>query len=274
MVGIALSLFILADVAVFLYPTISDYINSFTQSRVVARYADEVAGLDGLEINSILEAAYEYNRGLLRKGNPFEFTAEETGEYRNQLSTSRGVMGILAIDKIDVRLPIYHGTDEGVLQIGLGHIQGTSLPVGGAGTHSFITGHRGLPSSMLLTDLDKLSEDDTFMLYVLGEILTYRVDKISVVEPWEMSVLKIDPGMDYVTLVTCTPYGINTHRLLVRGRRIPNVANAGWYDIYSEARRPDRLMVISLLLVPVLALLILSTTVWYIVTRKSGVVRL
>jgi len=250
------ALFILIDAAVLLYPTASNYFNSLSQSRAVARYFDDTAGINDEHMQALREAAREYNKALLRKANRFQFTAEEEAEYKALLNTGRDVMGILAIDKINVKLPIYHGADEGVLQVGLGHRQGTSLPVGGAGTHTFLTGHRGLPSSTLLTNLDKLGEGDTFVLYVLGEALTYRVDEIQTVLPDEVRSLDIGKDSDYCTLVTCTPYGINSHRLLVRGTRAENAA-AGWDTAFADAKRVDKAFVLLMFLTPALPVLIL-----------------
>ena len=249
-VWILVSLFIIVDVAIALYPYVSDYVNSNSQSRVVAHYFDDVARIDETKTQEILEAAQTYNQTLLRKSDRFIFSEEETTEYNGLLNTGVGVMGVLSIDKINVQLPIYHGSDEGVLQVGLGHMQGTSLPVGGIGTHAFITGHRGLPSSTLLTDLNRIVEGDTFILYVMRETLTYQVDQIQTVLPDEVEALDIDPKMDYCTLVTCTPYGINTHRLLVRGHRIENAAST-WEALGAGARRLDKIRTVALFLIPV-----------------------
>ena len=248
---------IAVDLYALLYPKVSEHINSQSQSRAVVQYFDDVAGMGEENMQESLDAAHEYNRRLLGKANRFKMTDEELAEYNSQLDAGRGTLGTLTIDKIDVRLPIYHGTDEGVLQVGLGHLQGSSLPVGGAGTHAVITGHRGLPSSTLLTDLDRMGIGDTFSLYVMGETLAYQVDNIQTVEPNEVEALDIDPAMDYCTLVTCTPYGINTHRLLVRGRRIEDAGVTGWETLYSDARLLDRGNVVLVFLVPLLPALAL-----------------
>ena len=225
---ITIALFVvifLAGLAVILYPAVSDYINSQKHTRTVDEYLKAVENLSEWDYTELLEAAHEYNRKLLKKPNRFVMTAEDMAEYKSLLDPSRlGVMGMLEIEEIDIYLPIYHGTDEGVLQIGLGHLEGTSLPVGGLGTHAVITGHRGLPSSTLLTSLDRVILGDTFTIKVLGETLIYRVDQITVVEPHETAALAIDLNEDYCTLVTCTPYGINTHRMLVRGYRLDGSA--------------------------------------------------
>ena len=245
-----------------LYPKISGYVNSQNQTRAVIQYFDEVAGMGEENMKALLDAAREYNRNLLANPNRFRMSLEEEADYKKQLDTGRGVIGTLLIDKIDVKLPIYHGTDEGVLQVGLGHLQGSSLPVGGDGTHSFITGHRGLPSSTLLSDLDKMETGDTFALYVLGEMLVYQVDKIQTVEPSEVEALNIERDMDYCTLVTCTPYGINTHRLLVRGQRLENAGNLGWETLYRDARMLDKINLILIALAILLPVLVV-----YIIVR-------
>ena len=221
---------ILIGLSVLLYPRVGKYVNARSQSRVVMQYFDDVAGAEDAETQALLNAARGYNDKLRNNPRRFEFTEEDRLEYEGLLKTGSGAMGVLDIDRINVKLPIYHGTDEGVLQIGIGHLRGSSLPVGGPGTHAIITGHRGVPSSKLLSDLDQLNEGDIFLLYVLGEALTYRVDDIRTVEPDEVRALDIDTDMDYCTLVTCTPYGVNSHRLLVRGRRIENAPDARWED--------------------------------------------
>ena len=257
----ALVLGFLVSVSILLYPTVGSYINSLRQSRAVAQHFDDVEDMDDTEIQAILENAREYNKTLFRKQNRYHFSDQDTAEYKKQLNSGRGVMGVVVIDKIDVRLPIYHGTSEGVLQIGAGHMPGSSLPVGGIGTHAVITGHRGVPSSRLLTDLDKIAEGDVFVLQIFKETLTYQVDQILTVEPEQMEALVIDPDMDCCTLVTCTPYGVNTHRLLVRGHRIENAADAGWEDIGSGTQRLNKTQMLLLLIV--LALPALMTYLFF-----------
>ena len=248
---------VIVTLSVLLYPTLSDYINAQRQSRVVTDYVDEVNNLKDDERHALLDAAHEYNANLLKNPNRYLFTEEDTKAYEQMLDVGSGVMGILEIDKIGVKLSIYHGTSEGVLQVGLGHFQGSSLPVGGLGTHAIITGHRGLPSSKLLTNLDKVKEGDTFTIYVLGETLTYQVDDIKTVEPADVQSLNIERDQDYCTLVTCTPYGINTHRLLVRGHRIPNAPNADWHSLYAGVSLLDLILVILIFMTPVLPFVIL-----------------
>ena len=229
--------------SLLLYPTISDYWNSYHQSKAIASYVDSVENMDEEKLEEMRIAAQEYNRKLLSNNNRFEMTDEEYSEYEKILDVNgTGIMGYVEVPRIDVKIPIYHGTDNEVLQIGVGHIEGTSLPIGGDSTHSAISGHRGLTSSKLFTDIDQLSEGDVFMLYVLGETLTYEVDQIRIVLPDELNDLKIESGEDYCTLITCTPYGVNTHRLLVRGHRIENekvggvvVEDARQYSVLIEA---------------------------------------
>jgi len=211
----------LVGLSVLLYPAVSDYYNSLRHGRAMDEYSTAVKRLSQQDYTELLEAADEYNKRLRQKPNRFILTEEESAEYRSLLNPSGiGIIGLLEIETIDIRLPIYHGTDEGVLQVGLGHLEGTSLPVGGPGTHAVITGHRGLPSSTLLTNLDRMMVGDTFIITVLGEKLIYKVDQMIIVLPHETAELAIIEGEDYCTLVTCTPYGINSHRLLVRGRRV------------------------------------------------------
>ena len=259
----------LITLSVLLYPFVANYVNSRSQTRVVSQYIDDVAAIDDGSRQAILEAAHAYNRDLLRSGRRFNPTQAEKAAYLKQLDAGRGVMGILAIEKIGVSLPIYHGTDEGVLQVGIGHLQGTSLPVGGIGTHAFITGHRGLPSSKLLSNLDRMAEGDTFVLYVMGETLTYMVDDIQTVTPDDVKALEIDPDMDYCTLVTCTPYGVNTHRLLVRGHRVENAAGA-WEMITAGAKRLDKLLIIALFLVPASPVILLCAVIVCVKIYKKG----
>ena len=218
---VILVVLLLAGLSLLLYPTVSDYWNSFHQTRAIASYAETVAELDNTQYDALWEAARHYNEALARRNSAFILSEAQKKEYESLLDVSGlGVMGYVEIPEINCSLPIYHGTEESVLQIAVGHIEWSSLPVGGESSHCVISGHRGLPSAKLFTNLDKLIEGDTFMLRVLDEVLTYEVDQILIVEPQETSPLKIEEGKDYCTLVTCTPYGINSYRLLVRGHRI------------------------------------------------------
>ncbi len=222
-ITLLLVLIALAGVGLIAYPTFADWWNSFHQSRAVASYMEAVTDLDKEQYESILRSAEEYNEKLARKGFMWKLSEEEEKEYFKQLNVNNtGIMGYISIPKANVELPIYHGTDEAVLQIAIGHIEGTSLPVGGENTHCVVSGHRGLPSARLFTDIDKLVEGDHFTMSVLNKTVTYEVDQIRIVEPTDLSDLTLEKGRDYCTLVTCTPYGINSHRLLVRGHRVEN----------------------------------------------------
>lgn len=215
----------IAGLSLLLYPTVSDYWNSFHQSRAIASYVDAVDNTDEQKLDEMRKAAQAYNEKLLSKQDRYEMSDQDKAEYESLLDVSgTGVMGYVEIPSIKVSLPIYHGTDNTILQIGVGHIEGSSLPVGGPSTHCAISGHRGLTSSKLFTDIDQMAEGDIFKLYILGETMTYEVDQIRIVLPDELNDLKIEEGQDYCTLITCTPYGVNSHRLLIRGHRIANDA--------------------------------------------------
>ena len=202
------------------YPTVSNLWNQAHQSRAIATYSKQVEKLDDSENKKMLKAARKYNKSLLKKSDHWKLSKKDKKKYESLLDVSgTGIMGYIEVPKIDCSLPIYHGTDEGALQIAIGHLEGSSLPVGGKSTHCVLSGHRGLPSARLFTDLDQMEEGDIFILNILGRKLAYEVDQIRVVLPEEMSDLEIEEGKDLCTLVTCTPYGINTHRLLVRGHR-------------------------------------------------------
>ncbi len=202
------------------YPTVSNLWNQAHQSSAIATYSKQVEKLDDSENKKMLKAARKYNKSLLKKSDHWKLSKKEKKKYESLLDVSgTGIMGYIEVPKIDCSLPIYHGTDEGALQIAIGHLEGSSLPVGGKNTHCVLSGHRGLPSARLFTDLDQMEEGDIFILNILGRKLAYEVDQIKVVLPEEMSDLEIEEGKDLCTLVTCTPYGINTHRLLVRGHR-------------------------------------------------------
>ena len=242
-----------------LYPTVSDYWNSLHQSRAIASYTESVAQIDNSRYQVFLEEARDYNARLaqLEKVN-WTPTDQELLEYAAILDVSgTGVMCSIEIPKIKVNLPIYHGVEEGVLQIAVGHIPGTTLPVGGESTHCVLSGHRGLPSARLFTDLDKLVVGDTFLIHVLDEILTYEVDQILIVEPYDLSALEITPGEDLVTLVTCTPYGINSHRLLVRGHRIETAKQAKQLRVPADAVQIEPTLVAPVVAAPILLILLL-----------------
>lgn len=222
---IILILVFLVGLSLLLYPTVSNYWNALHQSQAIVEYSQEVEKMDRELYEKLWSEAIQYNKTLTNHPNRFEMTEEEKQEYDKLLNVSgNGIMGYIEIPAIDCFLPIYHGTNEAVLQTSIGHLEGSSLPTGGAGTHCVVSGHRGLPSARLFTDLDKLKEGDRFVLKVLDRTLTYEVDQILTVDPYDLEALAIDPQQDYCTLVTCTPYGINTHRLLVRGRRVEDIA--------------------------------------------------
>lgn len=213
-----------AGLSFLLYPTVSNLWNQAHQSRAIATYTEQVEKLDDSSNKEMLKAARKYNKELLKKADHWKLSKKDKKKYESLLDVSgTGIMGYIEIPKIDCSLPVYHGTDEGALQIAIGHLEGSSLPVGGKSSHCVLSGHRGLPSARLFTDLDQMEEGDTFILNILGHKLAYEVDQIKVILPEEMSDLEIQEGKDLCTLVTCTPYGINTHRLLVRGHRVKYV---------------------------------------------------
>ena len=255
---VILVMILIAGVCLLLYPSVSDYWNSFHQTRAIATYAEEVAGLDEDRYEAVWQAAKEYNAALLQRENHFILTDGQKADYEQQLDVSGvGVMGYVEIPSIKCSLPIYHGTDEAVLQIAVGHLEWSSLPTGGESTHCVLSGHRGLPSARLFTDLDKLETGDVFMLRVLDEVLTYEVDQILIVEPQETQALQIVEGEDYCTLVTCTPYGVNTHRLLVRGHRIENLADSASVRVTADAVQIEPLLVAPVVAIPMLLILLI-----------------
>lgn len=255
---IVLVILLLIGLSLLLYPTVSDYWNSFHQTRAIATYAENVAALDNASYDAIWDAARQYNRNLCSRSNSFLLSEEQKAEYESLLDISGlGVMGYIEIPEIDVSLPIYHGTEDPVLQVAIGHLEWSSLPVGGESTHCVLSGHRGLPSAKLFTNLDKLREGDTFLLRVLDEILTYEVDQILIVEPQDTAALEIVEGQDYCTLVTCTPYGINTHRLLVRGHRIDNIEEVKTVRVTADAVQLEPMLVAPVVAVPMLLILLI-----------------
>lgn len=256
---ILLTVALIIGLCLLLYPTFSDYWNSIHQSHAIATYVESVAQIDNTHYEELLKEAQAYNLELskLEKSNWMP-TDEEYDHYCDVLDVSgTGIMCSIEIPKIKVNLPIYHGTDAGVLQIAIGHIVGSSLPVGGESTHCVVSGHRGLPSARLFTDLDELVVGDTFLINALDEVLTYEVDQILIVEPYDFSALSIEPGEDYFTLVTCTPYGVNTHRLLVRGHRIETEQRAGSIRVPADAVQIEPNLVAPVVAAPMLLLLLL-----------------
>ena len=261
---------LLAGALLLLYPTVSDYWNSFHQSRAIASYAEQVADLDDNTYDQIWADARAYNETLDNSTSRFVMTEEQKKIYEALLNIAdNGVMGYIEIPKIKCNLPIYHGTDEAVLQIAIGHVQGSSLPAGGEGTHCVLSGHRGLPSAKLFSDLDQLTEGDVFLLRVLDETLTYEVDQIRTVLPDELDDLAIEEGKEYCTLVTCTPYGINSHRLLVRGHRVENQASASTIRVTADAMQIEPLLIAPLVAVPMLLVLLVMVLIPHR-TKKKG----
>ncbi len=253
----------MAGIGLLAYPSLADYWNSFHQSRAVMTYAEHVADMQTDEYERFLNSAHEYNSALAETGIKWGLTDEEKTTYNEELNIDgSGIMGYIKIQKIQVTLPLYHGTDEGVLQTSIGHLEGSSLPVGGEGTHCLLSGHRGLPSARLFTDLDQLREGDTFTMTVLNETLTYEVDHIWIVEPEDLSHLQIEEGKDLCTLITCTPYGINTHRLLVRGHRIENADGGAMVTADAIQIRP--IFIAPFLAIPILIILL----IWVLVTTS------
>ena len=256
MTNILLILILIAGLSLLIYPSFSDYWNSFTQSKVIVDYTQQIENLDAEKYDRIISDAVAYNESLIGRRNPYLLSDEQKKEYYELLDiTGIGIMGYIEIPAISVTIPIYHGTSDAVLQIAVGHLDWTSLPVGGESTHCVLSGHRGLPSARLFTDLDKLVVGDIFALRILDEVLTYEVDQILIVEPDETDELLIEEGKDYCTLVTCTPYGINTHRILLRGHRVENVEEAKIIKVTSEAAQIEPLIIAPIVAAPILLVL-------------------
>ena len=242
---IILCITFITGLSLLLYPTVSNYWNGQHQTQAVVDYTQRIEKMDDSDKLYEIGRAVDYNSLLVDNGRRFSPGKEEKEFYNSILSVDdNGMMGYIAIPELRLKLAIYHGVDESVLQVGIGHIEGSSLPVGGSGTHCVLSGHRGLPSAKLFTDIDKLVIGDVFMLHVYDELLTYEVDQILIVEPEDYSALAIEEGKDYCTLVTCTPYGINTHRLLIRGHRIENMTIDGT-RVTSDAIKVNKYLVIA-----------------------------
>lgn len=242
---IAILVFI-TGLSLLLYPTVSNYWNSLHQSRVVANYSDTMAKLSKQDKQAEIDRAIEYNSRLASNGGRFTPSDSELDLYKSLLNADgTGMMGYIMIPKIGVKLAIYHTVDDAVLQVGVGHLEGSSLPVGGSGTHCVLSSHRGLPSAKLFTELDRMKKGDVFYLHVYDQVLAYQVDNIAIVEPNDYGLLEIEEGKDLCTLFTCTPYGINTHRLLVRGHRVENVMDEK--NLTADAARVNPLVVASII---------------------------
>lgn len=254
--GIIFGFIFLIGLSVLLYPAISDYWNSRTQSQAISDYAKTISNMDKDKYDDFFNKAEDYNRRLSELDFPLIHYSKVSGYNETFNINGNGMMGYISIPKISVELPIYHGTSESILNIAAGHLEGTSLPVGGKSTHSVISAHRGLPSAKLFTRLDKLAKGDVFTITMLDETLTYEVDSIIVTLPEDTSELTIKKGEDYCTLLTCTPYGINSHRLLVRGKRIETVNKKTIY-ITADAYQIDSLIVTPVIAIPILIILML-----------------
>lgn len=246
----------LLGLSLLLYPTVSNYWNSFHQSRVVSNYVETVATIENADYDKIWEAAKQYNKELAVNGNKWNLSEQEIQRYEQMLTVDdSGIMGYIEIRKIGCFLPIYHGTDEAVIQVAVGHIEGSSLPTGGKSTHTVLSSHRGLPSAQLFSRLDQMEEGDTFTIRVLDEKLTYKVDQIRIVLPEELDTLYIEEGKDLCTLVTCTPYGVNSHRLLVRGHRVD--VDDSELRVSADAMQLNTKLVATCVAIPILLLLLI-----------------
>ena len=256
---------LVAGAGFLLYPSVANYWNSFHQTRAIMSYSDAVSEMSQEDYTAILDEAKAYNKRLGKIGIHWNLTDAEKEEYSKMLKIDGSdVMGYISIPKIHVKLPMYHGTEEAILQTSIGHLEQTSLPVGGKSSHCSVSGHRGLPSARLFTDLDKLKEGDTWTMNILNETLTYEADQIRIVEPEDLSNLNITAKKDYCTLITCTPYGINTHRLLIRGHRIPNVD--GDANLTADAIQIEPMYIAPFLSIPVLIALF---AIMMVTTRRT-----
>lgn len=256
---IIMIIFFFIGLLTLFYPTLSNYYNEKKQSRMISNYENILNSTNTINFNELKEKAINYNKELNKLKEPL-FNYGNLNNYYDLLNINKdGMMGYLTIDKIKVELPIYHGTSNEVLNSSVGHLEGTSLPIGGPSTHSVLSAHRGLPSAKLFTNLDKLEIGDTFKITILDEVLNYQIDKIMIVKPNNRNNIKIEENKDYVTLLTCTPYGINTHRLLVRGTRIENTKKTTY--ITTEGFKINNLIVVPILTIPIIILLLIITII-------------
>lgn len=259
------TLMILSGLSLLLYPTASDYLNNISRAKDISTYAESVAHTDKDKYQRMWDEAVDYNSRLAQMPTHWRLGEKEKAEYSQILNVSgTGIMSYVEIPKLNCSLPVYHSTNTDVLQIAIGHLEGSSLPVGGRSTHCVLSGHRGLPSAKLFTSLDKLVEGDTFSIRTLDETLSYEVDKISIVLPEETELLQIVPGKDLCTLMTCTPYGVNSHRLLVRGHRIEDT-KAIEMRVTADALQIDPMMVAPVLAMPVVIILFIV-----VITHKKN----
>lgn len=261
-----LILVLIIGLSLMLYPSFSEWWNGRYQSRAINTYSEQIAHIDNEAYKAMWESAKAYNESLLDRSNNFILTEEQKALYDSQLNIDdSGIMGYIEIPCINVTLSVYHSTDDAILQVAVGHLDWTSLPTGGESTHCVLSGHRGLPSAKLFTDLDKLTVGDYFELHILDETLTYEVDQILIVEPEDTKDLLIEEGKDLCTLVTCTPYGINSHRLLVRGHRTDNMEQAQDVRVTADAVIVEKLVVAPFVLAPILLLMLL----WLLIPGRS-----
>lgn len=245
-----------------LYPTVSNFLSNREQKKVIREYSNIVNNMDKEEKEAMYNEAVDYNKKIYENGMIDYSNPDAVQGYNDILDVSgTGIMGYISIPKINVELPIYHGTSDGVLQVAVGHLEGSSLPVGGENTHCVLSGHRGLPSADLFTHLDRLNVHDIFTISVLDKTLVYEIDQIKVVAPGDTQYLQIEDGKDYCTLLTCTPYGINTHRLLVRGVRVADSDDKNNIYVYADAYKIDTKTVTVLMAVPLTLLLLLGMVV-------------
>ena len=264
-IGLILVLMLFVGICGLLYPSVSQYWNTKTQTRAVENYQEILASIRTEDYTAYFEEAHQYNRDLYELNFPLT-DYSKLSNYEEILDISgSGIMGYITIPKIGIELPIYHSIRDEVLNIACGHLEGTSLPIGGENTHCVLSAHRGLPHAKLFTNLDKMELGDTFRLTILDRTVTYQVDQIKVVGPDEYEDIKIIEGGDFCTLLTCTPYGINSHRLLVRGARIENAAPALY--VTSNAYRIDSLVATPVVAAPILLVLLIVLMVKY---RDTG----
>ena len=261
--AIFLTLGFLVGICILLYPAFSDFWNSKTQSRAITNYESVLENMKPEDYTAVFDQAHAYNKALYETKYPLMDYKDVPGYFDTLSLTDNDMIGYLKIERISVELPVYHGTSDEVLNKGVGHLQGSSLPVGGENTHCVMSAHRGLPSSKLFTDLDRMEIGDTFQIIILDQVLTYQVDFIKIIEPTNVSDLEIIDGGDYCTLFTCTPYGINTHRLLVRGVRIETIKEKPVLYVSNEAFRIEPLMVTPAVAAPMLLVLLIHLLVKY-----------
>lgn len=266
-ITVLLVVVLLAGLSLLLYPTVSNYYHSYLQSQVIVEYASQVDEMESEVYRQLWEAAEAYNAALLERSSEFSLPRELEEQYYTMLdATGQGIIGYIEIPSINVTLPIGHGTEEDVLKDSVGHLEWSSLPVGGESTHCVLSGHRGLPSSELFTNIDHLENGDVFYIHVLGQTLTYMVDHIAVVEPDDFTFLGVEQGEDLVTLITCTPYGINSHRLLVRGARVEEAET----ETSVSAPENNKTPTVDLMVVIPVALVILAAAVVLFLIIDSG----